>query len=237
MRHSTAALQPPRSAGSTSTQVPSSPAARRLSPPRWLDARLLLGIVLVLGSVAAGTRLVASLGDTQMVWAVTADLAAGTRLTGEHLDRVEVRLTGELPARYLDASGRPPVGYVLTRPLASGELVPAAAVAAPNEAGEERRYVTVPVQQHHFPGDLRAGEVVDVYVTVARDDAEPVAALVGASVTVAAIHGDGRGGFGGVSSGVTGIELSVPAADAPVLVEALQTGPVDVVRVLSGTGG
>jgi hypothetical protein len=215
--------------------LPSPPAAR-LATPRWLDARLVGGLVLVLGSIAVGTRVVAAADDTQTVWAVTADLAAGSRLRDDHLRRVDVHLTGDTPGHYLDARAAHPVGYLLTRPVNAGELLPAAAVAAPDAVTGKRRFVTLPVERYHLPDDLRAGELVDVYVTVksAAGGAEPRSLLVGAALTVAAVNRGSRGGFGAAGTGDVGVELSVPERDARGIVAAAQSGPIDLVRVPGG---
>jgi hypothetical protein len=215
--------------------LPSPPAAR-LSTPRWLDTRLLGGLVLVLGSIAVGTKVVAAADDTQTVWAVTADLAAGSRLTDDHLRRVDVHLTGDTPSHYLDGRAAHPVGYLLTRAVRAGELLPAAAVAAPDAAADKRRFVTLPVERYHLPDDLRTGEVVDVYVTVtsSASGAEPRSLLVGAGLTVSAVNRGSRGGFGAGGTGDVGVELSVPERDARSLVAAAQSGPIDLVRVPGG---
>lgn len=49
------------------TEVPTSPAARRLASPRWLDGRLVLGVLLVLASVLVGARLLSSADRSQQV--------------------------------------------------------------------------------------------------------------------------------------------------------------------------
>ena len=53
------------------------PRATRSRPPGWRNPRLLLGIVLVAGSVVLGARLLAAADDTVAVWAVSADLPDG----------------------------------------------------------------------------------------------------------------------------------------------------------------
>ena len=67
------------------------PAPRRVRPPRWLDLRLLLGILLVLGSVLLGARVVGAADATVPVWAAAGDLAAGTELDADDLVAVDVR--------------------------------------------------------------------------------------------------------------------------------------------------
>ena len=214
---------------------PPSPAARRLTTPRWVDVRLFGGVALVLGSIAIGTRVVAVADDTQLVWAVTTDLSAGIRLTDDQLRPVKVHLTGDLPARYLDAQRAHPAGYILTRALAAGELLPVGAVATPGASGDDRRFVTLPLQRYHLPEDLRAGEVVDVYVTPMPNaaGAEPESRLVASAVTVSAVSRAGRNGFD-VGSGSVGVELSVVGADAQGLVRAAQAGSIDLVRLAGG---
>src|SRR3954449_3519595 len=68
------------------------PVPRRVRPPRWLDLRLVLGVLLVLGSVLLGARVVGAADATVPVWAVTGDLAAGTHLVAADLRAVDVRL-------------------------------------------------------------------------------------------------------------------------------------------------
>jgi hypothetical protein len=192
-------------------------------------------VALVLGSVAIGTRVVAAADDTQSVWAVTTDLSAGVRLTDEQLHPVRVHLAGDLPTKYLDARTAHPAGYVLTREIRAGELLPAGAVARPGATGDNRRFVTLPVHRYHLPEDLQAGEVVDVYVTLKPDatGAEPESTLVASAVTVSAVSKAGGHGFD-VGSGDIGVELSVAGDGARSLVMAAQSGPIDLVRVAGG---
>src|SRR3954468_16062952 len=68
------------------------PTPRRVRPPRWLDLRLVLGVLLVLGSVLLGARVVSAADATVPVWAATGDLAPGTELTADDLVPVDVRL-------------------------------------------------------------------------------------------------------------------------------------------------
>src|SRR5690242_1627018 len=68
------------------------PVPRRVRPPRWLDLRLVLGVLLVLGSVLVGARVLSSADATVPVWAASGDLAAGTALTADDVVAVDVRL-------------------------------------------------------------------------------------------------------------------------------------------------
>ena len=71
--------------------------ARQLARPSWTDTRLLLGVLLVLGSVVLGARVVTSAQRTQPVWAASRDLPAGTVLRADDLKAADVRLGVEAP--------------------------------------------------------------------------------------------------------------------------------------------
>lgn len=147
------------------TDPPASPPASRLATPSWLDARLVLGVLLVLVSVVVGARVLASADNTQSVWVATRPLALGSTVSDADLERGQVRLFDK-GARYLAATGAKPVGYVLARDVGAGELLPAASVVLPETAGRVLRDVSVPVEPGHLPQDLQSGELVDVYLTV-----------------------------------------------------------------------
>lgn len=57
-----------------------SPVPRRLRTPSWFDLRLVVGVVLVLGSVAAGAVVVSRADATRPMLVAVHDLAAGTVL-------------------------------------------------------------------------------------------------------------------------------------------------------------
>src|SRR3954468_20124969 len=105
------------------------PVPRRVRPPRWLDLRLVLGVLLVLGSVLLGVRVVSVADATVPVWAAAGDLAAGTALTADDLVAVDVRLDGTADS-YL-STGTRPEGRTLARPVGAGELLPRSALEEP----------------------------------------------------------------------------------------------------------
>src|SRR3954471_16343060 len=111
--------------------VPPRPAPRLLTPPRWLDLRLVLGVLLVLGSVLLGARVVSAADATVPVWAAAGDLAAGTVLTADDLVAVDVRLDDAANA-YL-ATSTQPAGRTLSRAVSAGELLPRATLVEPDE--------------------------------------------------------------------------------------------------------
>jgi hypothetical protein len=144
----------------TSAPAPPSPPARRLPARRWRDWRLLLGLLLVLGSTVAGARLVAAADDTVGVWAAGTELVPGTPLRPDDLRLVPVRLEAD-ENPYL--AGPVPEGYVVVRPVGTGELLPASAVVPAEQVSSSARLVSVAVDPAGLPGRLRPGAVVDVW--------------------------------------------------------------------------
>ncbi|MFN0282503.1 MAG: SAF domain-containing protein [Kineosporiaceae bacterium] len=140
------------------------PAAARLRRPSWRDTRLVVGVLLVLASVALGARLVAAADDTVPVYAAATALPAGSAVDPAALRVVRVRLD-PATAPYLDAAGPPPTGAVLLRTVGAGELVPAGAVGSARSL--TRRPVTLPLDDG-VPAGVVVGGRLDVWAS-ARD--------------------------------------------------------------------
>lgn len=206
--------------------------ALRLRRPSWRDRRLVIGVLLVLGSTVAGMRLLGADPATVDVWVATRDLGSGTHLRADDLIAASVRVAGST-TRYVDARAVPPAGHVLVRPVGAGELLPAAALSTDAAAVAATRVVSVPVEHGRLPADLARGERVDVYVTPSRsgEEAEALQVAQGAVVTEVDAE-DGR--FGAGSADV--VLLTVAAEAVPRLVGGLSRGTVDVVRIPSGSG-
>ena len=136
-----------------------SPTPRRVATPRWLDLRLILGVVLVLAAVLLGALVVGRARHTDREVAVTRDLAAGTTLRADDLRLVDAQLPDR--ADYL-GSAEDAVGKVLTRPLSAGELLPAAALGAQPAATT----VTVPFATDAAP-QLHRGQRIVVWLSTA----------------------------------------------------------------------
>lgn len=173
--------------------APASPAASRLPRRRWRDWRLVLGLVMVLGSAVAGSYLVSTASDTVDVWAAAADLAEGEPLRASDLVAVPVRIEA---AQNPYLAGPIPDSYLLVRPVGAGELLPSSAVAPRSEAAGVTRLVAVSLDGGAVPGPLAVGDRVDVWVvprstaTLAASPDDPgsdVATLLVAGVSVASV--------------------------------------------------
>lgn len=204
-----------------------SPRAARMTAPRWFDARLALGVLLVLVSVVAGARVFAAADDYTQVYVAAHDLVPGEHLVASDLDVARVRLPGT-GSHYL-AAGTPPVGYVVTRQVGAHELVPVASLAG-GAAATRTRLVTVPVQPAHLPADLDRGDRVDVYLTpeAAAGDAVPAPTLVLSGVAVESRDGGART-FGGSSA--LAVVLAVPSGQVGAVVHAVESGIIDLVEL------
>jgi len=209
----------------------SSSRAARLATPRWLDTRLVLGILLVLFAVVAGARVFASADHYSRVYVARHALVPGERVSSGDLAVGRVRLDGQ-GSLYV-AAGSALVGYVVTRYVGAREFLPRAALAATPPADADSRFVTVPVAAGHLPSDLSHGSLVDVYLTPKAAAGAPVPAptLVLANVAVQSREGGSRG-FGGEST--LAVVLAVPADRVAEMVHAVESGTIDLVAVPAG---
>lgn len=200
--------------------APGAPApALRLQRPGWRDPRLVIGVLLVAGSVALGSWTVRTARQTAPVLAAVADLPAGHVLVAEDLEPVEVAL-GRAADRYV-GPGAAVAGAVLARPVRAGELLPGALLVPRSESG--LRTVAVHVAGP-LPGDVVVGGLVDVWLLPGPDpdaDAaatEPRAVALGLDVTAVEAA---SGTFGsGLSAGTT-VEVRVDDAELPTVLGAL----------------
>lgn len=231
----------PGSSTATSTTAASSvgvPPAVRATSPGWRDPRLWVGVAIVAGSVLVGVRVLASADDTVQVWAVAADAPAGEQLGEDDLEARRLRFADarELD-RYFEVGDELPADLTLARPVGSGELLPRAALGAPDDA--DTVTISLALDPLLVPSGVGPGSVVDVYVSggggASAPDAPDVAG-VGAGVptrsagvpvlddvrVVATPEGDDFGG------GDRQVELAVPDADVAAFYELLDglTTPV-----------
>ena len=153
------------------------PPARRAAAASWRDPRLVIGIAIVAVSVVLGVRLFAAADDTVPVWAARADLRDGTTVGADDVERREVRFSDTEDAdRYVSAGSPLPDGTTLLRDVGAGELLPRSALG--DGAAASLVEVPVAVAAEAVPATVRAGSVVDVWVTpdaaVGADRAESV---------------------------------------------------------------
>lgn len=197
-----------------------SPTPRRIATPRWLDLRLVVGVVLVLVSVALGARIVSAAGATYGVVAADTDLSAGKVLSTGDLHLAQVRLPGHGKGVYLSRI-RDAVGRQLTRDVSSGELLASDAVSP----AASRTTLTVPLASGAAP-TLTNGERIEIWVSTPTC---PSTVLL-PDVTVQKVTKSASGTFGSGDDGQN-VVISVAQAVADRVASALV---IDRVQLRAG---
>lgn len=215
-------------AAATAIDPPISPPARRARPPRWLDLRMIIGLLLVAVCVVAGARIVSAADQTVRVWALTADLAAGTTLTESDLTTVDVRLD-EHAGIYLAATSDP-VGKTLTRDVGDGDLLPVKAV----QAEDELVSLALSIPASHVPMTVARGDRVSLYATAAppagsQQEAGATSVVI-ESVTVAEVSERSQGALS-VGSGELQVVVKVPSCAVAQILDGIVQKVLTVVEV------
>lgn len=216
------------------TQEFPAPTARRIRRPSFRDPRLGVGLVLVVGSVALGTWVLADADRGEAFYVAREVLTPGDPLVVDVLEVVEARVPNGASV-YLAAAGSLPEGIVVTRVIDSGELVPTAALGT--AADIDVRPVGVAVEGPVASGVVE-GALVDFWLTleprtsIGEPAATPAPTLVAAGLRVAAIEEDDVILAGSVG---TTVEVLVPEAVLPAVLAALASdGVVTLVPVPGG---
>lgn len=186
---------------------------------RPIDPRLLIGLALVLVSVAGVVGVVAATDRTVRVYA-----AGGTLTPGEHVGRDDlvlrsVALDGA-DAHYLREGQLSRAGLVVTRTIHGGELVPREAVGGGDEVDAARLVVQV---DGRIGSAITPGAVVDVWGATAAergadDDASAPPSVLAADAIVVQVLDD-KGLVAGSSS--VAVELRVPRERIARLLQAV----------------
>ncbi len=134
----------------------------RLKKPSWKDPRLIIGILLVLASVAGVITLVGAADQTAEAYTAREAIAVGETLSADKLDRVRVRL-GEVEQHYLTPATGVPDGLVAVQRIGKDQLLPRGSFGRPD--GLDRKPVAVTVEEA-LPEQAVAGSRVDVWVAL-----------------------------------------------------------------------
>jgi len=192
----------------------SSATAARLKRPSWKDPRLLVGVLLVLASMAGVIFLVGSADRTTEVYAARDGIAVGERLTPENVVRAKVRL-GDSEQHYITVEAGLPENLVAVQRIAKDQLVPRASLGGVDQLN--RKPVALNIEQT-LPSQAVAGARVDVWV--AQPDAkngfsEPKLILPGAEIAEVATGSTALG-----SSKTTVLMVLVEDKQMPALLGA-----------------
>ncbi|WP_270886508.1 hypothetical protein [Pedococcus sp. 5OH_020] len=212
------------------------PRAQRLRRPGWGDVRLLVGVLLVLGSVVVGSVVVAHADDRTAMYVARTPLVPGQPLGAENLQRVDVQL-GSQVGQYLSAAGELGSGRFVLRDVAPGELVPASAVGRQDQVGVQPLTLTVDAGA---AAALKVGSRVDVYLNpadphagaAARAFTGPQLALRGVSVSSLPST---AGGLGASGSGDRPIQVMSPTEQIRDIIGKVDAGARVTVVPVAGT--
>lgn len=155
--------------------------APRLSKPSWKDPRLLIGILLVLASVAGVVALVGNADSTVPMYAAKDALVVGQKITAESFTVVQVQL-GDVDGKYLDPTDELDVNAVAVRMVPKGELVSRTSIGRIDALDRKPAPISI---TEPLPKEVVVGAYVDAWVALPDDRngfVEPVLMLPGAEV-------------------------------------------------------
>jgi hypothetical protein len=206
--------------------------APRLRPPSWRDPRLAVGVLLVLGSTAFGARVVAAADHSVPVYLAAQTLPTGTALASADLKVARVHLDAAV-AGYLSAVDPPPRGVVLTRTVASGEMIPLSAVGTAEATVV--RPVSIPLDGA-LPRGLQVGARVDIWSS-AKDRAAGGTGFAAPKqlASAAEVFAVRAQGTGLTSANGAAVETLVDQSGLTAVLDALANGDRLAIVVVPGS--
>ena len=139
----------------------------RRARPAWLDARFLIGLVLVVASVAGVWGVVNAARQTAPALAVERPVVPGQSITAADVVQIDVQL-GAAADGYLSPADLDD-GLVATAAIAAGDLIPAAAVA---EADATDVTAVVVRSTLDVPANIDVGSTVELWASPAEEPGE-----------------------------------------------------------------
>ena len=191
------------------------------------DPRFVVGIALILVSIAGVWLVVQSADRSTPVYLARSTLSVGDVVRDGDLTLTHVRL-GEADTRYVAGGGIPENGLVVLRTVLKGELLPQSAVATDATVNVSAIVVG---STSTLPESIDAGSLIDVWSAKVHDNgtfAPPVVLVAGASV-VRVVEQQGL-----VAAGGQDVEILVPKGKVAAVLAALAGG--DAISVVPATG-
>jgi hypothetical protein len=185
-----------------------------------LDPRLAIGIVLVVASIVGVVSLVATADDSIEVYAAASPLTPGDRVMSSDLVVRSVKLN-ESSGFYIARGELPAEGFIATRPIGAGELIPTSSLGS-HEGLSLTAVVVSP--QGGLAETVASGASVDVWASAEADDGGYGApgVIISSAVVVRLVENDSFVS----SAGSSALELLVPRSRVARLLEAMANGDV-----------
>jgi hypothetical protein len=180
-----------------------------------LDPRLVIGLALVVGSVAGVVTIITSTDRSVQVYAARGPLSPGDRIDANDLELQNVRLdVGS--AVYLTPSDIPHRGIVVTRSVSEGELIPVSATGS--VAGLTSTSIVLSVDSQ-LAASIRSGAVVDIWAGAEIENGVfgPPIVIVSDATVVRLVSSDSIVGGGDT----TAVEVLVPKLNVAQVLEAV----------------
>lgn len=188
-------------------------------------ARTYFAIGLLALSLLAAIAITGKANKSVIVWAANTEIMPGDETNGLNTKAIKVFLPGSLD-KYLSANN-PIQKRLATRRIAIGELIPASALALAF-AGERTRSVPLKIARNDLPGDLSAGQIVDIYylpLTNLNSTKARKTELISEGIAVESIDQKSKD-----MGGEIGLVLKIPEFDVMNLLSSLNDSRIVVVR-------
>lgn len=192
--------------------------------PIAFDPRLVIGLALVVASVAGVVAVVTAADETTEVLSAAEALAPGDRIGPDELVIVEVRLD-VAAGHYLAPGDVPEEGLVASRVVGEGELVPVDAVGS--AVGLRLASLVLDVGGE-LAASVRPGALVDIWAAREREGGGfgPPTVIASGATVVRLVESDSIVSGGGT----TAVEVLVPASRIARVLEA--TANSDAVSIV-----
>ncbi|MGL4339140.1 MAG: hypothetical protein ACRCSP_01770 [Rhodoglobus sp.] len=191
------------------------------------DPRLLIGLLMVIGSVVGVVGIVSAADKTVQVYVASTPLAPGDRIKQSDLPTRSLRL-GDTQSLYLLPGDIPREGFVITRSVLEGELIPASAVGSTRGLGLSSIVFEV---DGELAESIGPGSTVDIWSAPETDGGQSeTPSVIASDVTVVRLV-EATTLVAGAQT--TTVELLVPQGQVPEVLTAVSHS--DVISIVPTT--
>lgn len=177
----------------STASIPALSPARALRPPRRLDLRAGVGILLLFAAIAGNIGFWLASSDSRDVLVAIRDLPAGAQLSATDLAVARVRLDDSLYEAVVPASERSSViGRQLAAPAHAHQLLGRTHVSGQSPLAPGQLALTIPISAETAGGRIRPGAQVQVLVTTSKGKPDSRTQVVLPRATVYDVDWDER---------------------------------------------